>query len=469
MKNLKLLLCVLLCVYVSSFTEAADINKRIDSLMNALHERGQFNGSILVAIDGKVIYRNGFGESDIQTHVPFRPTTISCIGSLAKQFTSMAIMLLAEQNKLRFDDSVVKYIPEISTFAEGITIRHLLTHTSGIPDVGDLGIDNPSLNNEKVIKTFQGYSVNVSKMFKAPGLKYRYSNAGYMLLDVITERLSGQTRDEFMLQQVFRPLGMNNTFVWEGKRSNPKNVALGYTPYGDLDRGVTGGVYSTVDDLFKWENGLSTEKLVKKAILDIAYTPYPVKEGHSTYGFGWNITAKDGNQFIWHTGNTGTYRAFIGRLFPERIAVIMLTNKGISKRMEISDAIINMIHGKPYEIPKISIAETLNLLIKEQGIDKAIEAYHSFKTNDTRNYDFAESELNSLGYELLSKRKGKEAIRIFELNTETYPASSNAFDSLAESYYNSGNKEMAIKYYEKALELDPKNLSSLDMMKKLKP
>jgi CubicO group peptidase (beta-lactamase class C family) len=469
MKKLKLLLYVSLFFCCFSTTKAADINKRIDSLMNALSQRGQFNGSILVAIGGKVVYRNGFGEADREAHVPFKPTTVSCIGSLAKQFTSMAIMLLAEQNKLQYDDPIAKYIPEISTFAEGITIRHLLTHTSGIPDVGDLGIDNPSLNNAVVLKTLQGYKANVSKIFKAPGLKFRYSNTGYMLLDVITERLSGQNRDDFMLQNVFRQLEMNNTFVWEGKSSNPKNVALGYSPYGDLDRGVTGGVYSTVDDLFKWENALNTEKLVHKATLDMAYTPYPVKEGTSVYGFGWNITVKDGKQFIWHTGNTGTYRAYIGRVLPERIAVIMLTNKGISKRTEITEAIVNMIHEKPYEVPKTSIAETLDILIKQEGIDKAIEKYHSFKTNEAKKYDFAESELNSLGYELMSKRKGKEALRIFELNTEAYPTSSNAFDSLAEAYYNSGNKELAIKYYEKALELDPKNLSSLTMLKKLKP
>lgn len=292
MKNLKLLFCSLLFFSYPSTTKASDIDKRIDSLMNAIYKRGQFNGSILVAIGGKVIYRNGFGEADIQNHIPFKPTTVSCIGSLAKQFTSMAIMLLAEQNKLQYDDPVVKYIPEISTFAEGITIRHLLTHTSGIPDVGDLGIDNPSLNNDLVIKTFQRYQANVSKMFKAPGLKYRYSNAGYMLLDVITERLSGQNRDEFMLQQVFRKLEMNDTFVWSGKRSNPKNAALGYSPYGDLNMGVTDGVYSTVDDLFKWENALSTETLVRKSTLDMAYTPYPVKEGTSVYGFGWNIDRK---------------------------------------------------------------------------------------------------------------------------------------------------------------------------------
>lgn len=469
MKKLKLLLCLLLGFGNTSYLKAADIDKRIDSLINALHKRGQFNGSILVAIGGKVIYRNGFGEADMQSHELFKPNTISCIGSLAKQFTSMAIMLLVEQNKLQYDDPVVKYIPEISTFVEGITIRHLLTHTSGIPDVGDLGIDNPGLNNDVVIKTFQRYSANVSKMFKAPGIQYRYSNAGYMLLDVITERLSGQTRDNFMFQQVFRPLEMKDTFVWYGKSSNPKNAASGYSPYGDLNRGVTDGVYSTIEDLFKWENALSTEKLVHKPTLDMAYTPYPVKEGSSTYGFGWNIIAKDGKQFIWHTGNTGTYRAFIGRWLPERIAVIMLTNKGISKRMEINDAIVNMIHEKPYEIPGISIAETLDRLIKKDGIDKAVEKYHSFKTSESKNYDFAESELNSLGYELMSKRKTNEAIRIFELNTEAYPGSSNAFDSLAEACYNVGNKEMAIKYYEKALQLDPKNLSSLDMLKKLKP
>lgn len=228
-----------------------------------------------------------------------------------------------------------------------------------------------------------------------------------------------------------------------------------------------GGIQSTVDDLLKWEESFYTEKLVRSSTLEEAFTPFPVKEGTSTYGFGWNITLKDGDKFIWHTGNTGGYRAFIGRRLSEKIAVIMLT-AGDSKRMEINDAIINLVHGKPYALPKMFIVDKLYDQIHKEGITRGIAFYDSLKSKDFQNYDFSELQLNSLGYRLLSEKKSREAVEIFKLNTIAYPASSNVFDSLGEAYYETGDTATAIKCYEKALELDPTNLSSINMLKKLK-
>jgi tetratricopeptide (TPR) repeat protein len=191
-----------------------------------------------------------------------------------------------------------------------------------------------------------------------------------------------------------------------------------------------------------------------------------VKEGLSSYGFGWNITPTEDDTFIWHTGNADGFRAFIGRRLSERIAVIILT-RGDSKRMEINDAIINIIHGKPYTLPKMPIADKVYDRISKEGIKNGLAYYDSLKT-DSRNYDFSEPQLNSLGYRLLSDKKYKEAVEIFKLNTVAFPESSNAFDSLGEAYYHAGDIPTAIKCYEKALEIDPTNLSSINMLKKLR-
>ncbi len=227
------------------------------------------------------------------------------------------------------------------------------------------------------------------------------------------------------------------------------------------------GVQSTVDDLLKWEESFYTEKLVQQSTLDEDFTPFPVKEGTSTYGFGWNIVTKDGDKFIWHTGNAEAYRAFIGRRLSEKIAVIILT-AGDSKRIEINDAIINIFHEKPYTLPKMPIVDKLYDQISKEGVEKGIAFYDSLKSKDFRNYDFSEAQLNSLGYRLLNEKKIKDAIEIFKLNTIEYPKSSNAFDSLGEAYYNAGDIATAIKCYEKALELDSANLSSINMLKRLK-
>lgn len=440
----------------------ADSVKKIDNLIATLHEQGQFNGSILVSVGGTVLYRKAFGEANIELHQKFTPSTVSCLASVAKQFVAMSVMMLAEQGKLNYDDEISMYFPEITSFARGITIRHLLTHTSGIPDVGDLGIDRPGLSTSDVLKAMKRHHSH----FRKPGLRYHYSNTGYILLEAIVAKVSEQKYADFLSAHILTPLDMRNTFLYERKQPTPANVALGYNPYGELD-GLAEGMYSTVDDLLKWENALRTDILVRQSALDTAFTPYPVQEGISTYGFGWNIASKDGSKFIWHTGNTGTYRAFIGRTFPEKIAVIILTNKGNSKRMEINDAIVNIIRGKPFTFPTIPIAQKMYDAINNHGVDYALKMYDSLRESHSKRYDFGESELNLLGYKLMSEKRLGEVIKIFELNTIIYPSSSNAFDSLAEACNKSGSKALAIKYYQKAIELDPSNLNSINMLEKL--
>ena len=392
-RTILLLVCILWLG--NAYSQIADTPQRIDSLLKALYERGQFNGAIVVSVAGQIIYRNGFGKT--QTNQEFTPSTQSNIASLSKSFTAMAIMMLAEQGKLTYDDPIVKYLPELKEFSNGITIRHLLTHTSGIPDVGDLGIDDPGLTNAIALKTLAKLKSN----FREPGQKYQYSNTGYLLLATVVERITKRKFSDFLNEAILNPLEMKNTFL------SGSTVGMG-------------GMQSTIDDLLKWEESFYTEKLVHQSTLDEAFTPYQVREGTSTYGFGWNIATKDGDKFIWHTGNAEGFRAFIGRRLTEKIAVIILT-AGDSKRMEINDAIINIIHGDPYTLPKMPLADKLFEQISRKGIEKGISYYDSLKSKDFQNYDFSEPQLNSLGYRLLSDKKVKEAIEIFKLNTIAFP------------------------------------------------
>ena len=416
--------------------------QKIDSLIRVLYDRGQFKGAVVVSVGGKVIYRSAFGTT--HSNKEFTPTTQSDIASLSKGFTAMVVMILAEKGKLKYDDPIVTYLPELKEFSNGITIRHLLTHTSGIPDVGDLGIDDSRLSNAKALKTLAKLKSN----FREPGQKYEYSNTGYLLLASIVERITKKQFKDFLKEAILDPLGMKNTFL------------LGSTV------GMA-GMQSTVDDLLKWEESFYTETLVRQTTLDEAFTPFPVKEGTSTYGFGWNIAPKEGDKFIWHTGNTEGFRAFIGRRISERIGVIILT-VGDSKRMEINDAIVSIIHGDPFSLPKMPITDKIFERIVKDGIENGMAYYDSLKTKDLQNYDFSEAQLNSIGYRLLDNKKYKEAIEIFKLNTIQFPGSSNAFDSLGEAYYRAGNTPTAIKCYERAVEIDPTNLSSINMLKKLR-
>ena len=420
----------------------------IRRMLVRLHDKGEFTGTILVARDGVPVYRDAIaataGDARALLDEPVG------IASVAKGFTAMAVMMLAEQGKLRYDDPVGRYLPALTEAVPAITLRHLLTHTSGIPDVGDLGIDRPNLLERDVVEAVRTQHKN----FARPGLRYRYSNAGYNLLAMVVETVSGQRFDDFLQTSIFAPLGMSRTRPFPGPRSTE-------AVKGD------GGLVSTLDDLLRWDQALATGKLVGAKTLSEALVPPPVAEGTSTYAFGWNVAPRNGDTFIWHTGNSGDRRAFLGRCASDRITIVILTS-GDSRRLEIADAVVDILHHRPYAPPPLSIARQLIPVIKEKGVDGAVAVYERLRTTEPHAYDFAEGELNRLGYTLLGMGDVAGAVRVFELNARQYPGSSNVFDSLGEAYNRANRRDDARKAYSRAVELDPTNANARAMLQKLK-
>jgi len=432
--------------------------QRIDALMTTLHGRGQFDGSILVARAGAIIYRAGFGYANESTREPFQPSTVSSLASVSKQFTAMAVMMLAEEGTLGYDDPIKRFLPELARYAPGVTVRHVLNHTSGIPDVGDLGIDRPGLTNGEVVAAL----AKESPLASPPGTHYRYSNAGYVLLATIVERLSGQRLADFLATHIFKPLDMDSTFVREAAAAVQPAFAMAYDPFGqptgDTNGTVgDGGVFSTVDDLYKWDRALAGSSLVRTSTLDAAFTPPILPDGPSTYAFGWNVRLDQGARTLWHTGSTGGYRSYIERRPAEQLLIVMLTNHGNTKRVDIASAIVHILRGEPFTLPGQSIARRLYDAIKADGIDTAMRLYDSLRAQPAPDYDFSESELNTLGYQLLGEGRAKDAVRVFERNAESFPRSSNAFDSLGDAYVQAGERELAMMSYSHATALDPGN------------
>jgi len=471
-QTMSLVLNVLLIWGATAYGLPSDQSSEINKLMGILYERSQFSGAILVARRGTILYRKAYGKANFQTGADFTPETPSNIGSVTKQFTAMSIMILEERKKLSYDDPVSKYIPEFSRSAQfsKITLRHLLTHSSGMPDYGDLGIDDSTLDQRGLFAAL----LNKEGSFAAPGLKYRYSNPGYALLAIVVERGSGKHFGEFLEQEIFQPVGMSSTFLYDTPKRKTPQVALGYDQFGGIDDGGPtaipgdGGIYSTVDDLFKWDQALYTGRLVRQFTLSEAFTPGRVQEGASSYGFGWNVEEVGGSKYLWHTGSQAGFRAFIGRRLADRVTIIMLTNKGNSKRQDINTAIQNILADKPYVVPKQSGAETLYRVIHESGIQTALQRYDILKNEKSDDYDLGESELNTLGYQLLyGDKRVSDAVTIFALNTKEHPNSSNAFDSLGEAYWRNGQKSLAISTYQTALKLDPTNGHAASMLKEL--
>lgn len=456
------LFSVLLIAASDESALSPDSAKDIHVMMSALHENGEFNGSILVAVKGNVVYSHGFGMANFKTGTKFTEKTPSCLASVTKQFTALGVMMLAEQHKLKYDDPVSKYLHQLPDCYEQVTIRHMLTHTSGIYDYSDLGSGSP--DNAIARKTSLRFP---------PGQKYEYSNSNYVLLSLIIEKVSGISFTDFLQQRIFDPLRMRDTFVHPSQKS--QRMAVGYNQFGkedDISPGAQfgdGGIYSTVQDLLKWDQALYKENLVRQSTLAEAFVPAEVKEGKNTYGFGWNVSDGEQGKYVWHTGNTAGFRAYIRRMPGPEITVIILTNTGHSRRIEIADAIVNILSSHPYSLPKMSAAKKMYTTLTKHGLQRALHFYDSLKqTTDGGGYDFAESEFNMMGYELLGEKRLPEAIEIFRLNTVAFPLSSNTFDSLGEAYLKNGDKDLARTSYKKALEIDPSNQHASDMLKKLK-
>jgi hypothetical protein len=225
-------------------------------------------------------------------------------------------------------------------------------------------------------------------------------------------------------------------------------------------------IIGTVDRLLT-RHDAERARLVDQSTLAEAFVPGKVQQGTSTYGFGWNIEEDGGSKYLWHQGSHAGFRAFIGRRLADRVTVIMLTNKGNSKRQDINAAIQNILADKPYVLPKQSGAEKLYKTIHESGIRAALEQYRTLKRSG--DYDLGESELNTLGYQLLyPDRRAKDAIAVFKLNAMEHPVSSNAFDSLGEAYRVNGETDLAIISYRFAVLLDPTNGHAAGELKRLR-
>ncbi len=444
---------------------AAEISA-VEEFMTELYRRGQFNGAILIANREGIVYRAAFGLANRESNVPFAPDTPSCLASLSKPLTSLAVMMLAEKGSIKYDDHISQYVPELPPQLGAVTVRQLLTHTSGIPDYPNLNVEHPGMLTSEVLSAL----THVNQLEFPAGTKYRYSNSGYVLLGILVERVSGTPLSEFLQKKVFTPLRMTRTFVLTNDKQKNHEVARAYSAFGDSDDYLAfvtgdGGVYSTVDDLYLFDRALYTEQLIHQSSLTQAFTPATVSEGSTTYGFGWNIKEESYGKRVWHTGSTSGFRAFIERRLHDQSVVIMLTNVGNSKRVDINDAIHAILEDRSFTYPKRSSALALHEVVKSSGVAAAIKQYKEYRERKADDYDLSEAELNTLGYRLLYE--DKNAIQIFVLNTQEHPSSSNVFDSLAEAYQVGGEKELAKANYTKALQLDPSNVHARTILSQL--
>ena len=429
--------------------------------MRAAVEFDQFSGTILIARDGVPVVSRGYGMASHALKVRNTPQTVFRIGSLTKQFTAMAIMQLQERGKLTVQDPLCQYVERCPAAWKPITLRHLLTHTSGIPNFSSLPDWDERLSLLRYDRLgFVDVFRDLPLQF-APGEGFRYSNSGYYLLGLVIERASGVRYPTFVRTNILEPLRMTRSGYDDGRsivpdladgydwsrnafvRAEHVNMALAYS---------AGALVSTTGDLLRWEQALATEQLVSRKALDELFTP--VRNG---YAYGWLNGEKFGRKTVAHGGSVGGFSSYLLRIPSEQLTVIVLSNSDRTSATKAANNLAAIALGEAYTLPRAQLFDVLSAVIQKEGVARAVATYRMLRRERAADFAFDESVLNDLGYELLRTDEVDGAIELFKLNVEMSPRSANAYDSLGEAYLVDGKKALALENYARSLELDPQN------------
>ena len=288
--------------------------------------------SLLVIKDGKAVVDRSYGLANLEDDDKATPATNYRLASVSKQFTAAAILLLAEQGRLTLDDPIRRWLPSLPQTTSAVTLRQLLDHTGGLVDYEDLippGTTGQVSDND-VLRMLSA----TPKTYFAPGTAYRYSNTGYVLLGLVVERASGYSLPLYLKQQIFQPLGMNHTLLYEKGGPDVDDRAYGYSEVGGqwtrTDQSITsatrgdGGIYSNIRDFAKWDAALYTDKLLDADSRELAFTPKdPIADPDTDYGFGWRLSGDT----EWHSGESQGFRNVIIRWPKQHVTVVILSNR----------------------------------------------------------------------------------------------------------------------------------------------
>ena len=342
------ILVVLLITCTTGFRSS--LRGKVDAIFKPLVSENSPGLAVGVVNDGKLIVAAGYGLADLKSKTPITPATDFRLASLTKQFTAMAIMLLVHDQKLRYEDALTNLFPEFPHYGSAISVRHLLNHTSGLNPYEDIYDRQMSgMPPDKISQLRDGDVLRLLEQQNSgkfvPGTRWEYSNSGYAVLAMIVERVSGQRFEDFLARRIFRPLGMSRTVAYVPSRNQVPNRAFGYRrPSGNdewqfSDQSPTsavlgdGGIYSSIEDLAKWDRALLKHSLLNPDEMQPAFAPVQVEgvklpDGTpSAYGFGWFLNPYKSHKRMWHYGETSGFHTAIQRFPSEKLTVIVLTNR----------------------------------------------------------------------------------------------------------------------------------------------
>jgi CubicO group peptidase (beta-lactamase class C family) len=344
---------LLFTVIFSSCRTSAYVTKAksIDGIMHKYDSKNEPGASVLVMQKGKILFKKGYGVTDIFTGEEIHPGTNFRLASITKQFTAMSILLLEERGELTLSDPITKYFPDFPGYGHRIIIKHLLTHSSGLIDYEDLmpASQSVQLHDQDCLQLMY----TTDKLYFPAGTEYRYSNTGYALLALIVEKVSARPFAQFLKENIFFPLKMNTTVAFEEGKSSIVNRAIGHSNeegrWKKTDQSLTsavlgdGGIYSNGVELSRWVEALFENPLISPQKQAEAFSRTTLKNGKTIdYGFGWHVEELQGITHPYHDGSTMGFRNNI-MLFPEqKLMVVVLTNRNEGDPKEEATAIARL-------------------------------------------------------------------------------------------------------------------------------
>ena len=485
MKQILIVIAFQLLFLKTTFGQASKENddavKRIDNYLSKLEEIG-FDGSVLVELNGEKRISKGFGFSNKREKIKNSSTTVFDIGSITKQFTAAAILKLEMQGKLSTDDKITKYFDNVSTDKRNITIHDLLRHQSGLQS--DVGNDYDKISQPAFLDT-----VMKSKLEFAVGTGFSYSNIGYSLLAMIIEKVSGQTYEDYLYENLWKPAQMEMTGYSRPLFDNNK-IAIGYekddtiwgkptdktwdksSPYWHLKG--NGGILSTTEDLYKWHKALMADLILSKEAKQKLYHPTlrTDESKNSYYAYGWKVSQTNRNTTqVEHSGTNLIFFADFLRYVDENITLILLSNKSHPSFNNICFETSRIIFNPKFkpEIQQADNAENRGFTnriittIEKFGLEKAKDEYKK----RTKSEHLLEFLMRNEAFDYLENNKPEIAVNIFEMNVIAYPKSAKALQGLGEGYSETGKKELALKYLKESLIINPDNLFVNKLINKL--
>lgn len=340
------------CQRESATPSADEASRRTDALFSALSRGVQPGAAVLVVKNGEIVHSKGYGHAELETRRPISPNTPFRLASVSKHFTAAAIMVLADDGVLDYDDPVTRWLSGLEAY-EGVTIRHLLTHTAGLPDYYDV-IDT-SAGMPTNADTLDQLAAMAEPVF-APGERWEYSNPAYEVLPLIVEAASGQRFATFMRERIFVPAGMRQAAIFDETEPDIPGRVIGYESDGDgfkpndydpLNHIIgSGGMYASLEDFYQWDQALYDDAVLSRAALEAAWTPAALLDGESTdYGFGWRIEARNGHRVVRHGGSWVGFRTHIARWPEDRFTIVVLSNRADFDAEEHVDRIADIWLG----------------------------------------------------------------------------------------------------------------------------